>query len=104
MGNSSDMIDVEVAYALPSEQSLLLVKVPEGTEIKEVIIKSKILQEHPELELDKLDVGIFGKIAKTNQKVRNRDRIEIYRPLIADPKEVRKRRAAEGKRLKKGGA
>lgn len=104
MGNSSDMIDVEVAYALPTEQSLLLIKVPEGTEIKEVIIQSKILQEHPELELDKLDVGIFGKTSKINQKVRNRDRIEIYRPLIADPKEVRKRRAAEGKRLKKGGA
>lgn len=104
MDNSSDMIDVEVAYALPTEQSLLLVKVPEDTEIKEVIIQSKILQEHPELELDKLDVGIFGKISKINQKVRNRDRIEIYRPLIADPKEVRKRRAAEGKRLKKGGA
>jgi len=49
-------------------------------------------------------VGIFGKMAKLTQKVRDRDRIEIYRPLIADPKEVRKRRAAEGKRLKKGGA
>ncbi len=64
MGNSSDMIDVEVAYALPTEQSLLLIKVPEGTEIKEVIIQSKILQEHPELELDKLDVESLEKYLK----------------------------------------
>ena len=104
MGNSPDKINVEVAYALPSEQSLFVVQVLEGTEIKEVITQSKILEEYPELEVDKLEVGIFGKMAKLNQKVRDRDRIEIYRPLIADPKEVRKRRAAEGKRLKKGGA
>jgi len=104
MGNSPDKIDVEVAYALPDEQILLLIQVQKGAEIKEVITQSKILEDYPELELDKLDVGIFGKMVKLNQKVRDRDRIEIYRPLIADPKEVRKRRAAEGKRLKKGGA
>ncbi|HIQ15658.1 MAG TPA: RnfH family protein [Leucothrix sp.] len=104
MGNSPEKIDVEVAYALPDEQILLLIQVQKGAEIKEVITQSKILEDYPELELDKLDVGIFGKMVKINQKVRDRDRIEIYRPLIADPKEVRKRRAAEGKRLKKGGA
>ena len=104
MGNSPEKIDVEVAYALPDEQILLLIQVQKGAEIKEVITQSKILEDYPELELDKLDVGIFGKMVKINQKVRDRDRIEIYRPLIADPKEVRKRRAADGKRLKKGGA
>lgn len=97
-------IIVEVAYALPDQQSLLEIEVPEGVVISEVVKQSKILDDYPELELDKLEVGIFGKFAKLNQKVRDRDRIEIYRPLIADPKEVRKRRAAEGKRLKKGGA
>jgi len=100
----SNLIDVEVVYALPEEQSLVTVKVAEGTEIKDAIAKSTILEDYPELELDKLEVGIFGKMAKLTQKVRDHDRIEIYRPLIADPKEVRKRRAAEGKRLKKGGA
>jgi len=104
MDNCTNKINVEVAYALPDEQKLLVVEVDEGIEIKDVIASSKILDDFPELELDKLDVGIFGKMAKLNQKVRDRDRIEIYRPLIADPKEVRKRRAAEGKRLKKGGA
>ena len=97
-------IIVEVAYALPDQQSLLEIEVPEGVVISEVVKQSKILDDYPELELDKLEVGIFGKFAKLNQKVRDRDRIEIYRPLIVDPKEVRKRRAAEGKRLKKGGA
>ena len=95
---------IEVAYALPAEHRLLNIEAPEGSEIKEVIQLSNILEDYPELELDKLEVGIFGKMAKLNQKVRDRDRIEIYRPLIADPKEVRRRRAAEGKLLKKGGA
>ena len=101
---NTSLIDIEVVYALPEEQSLVTVKVAEGTEIKDAIENSMILEGYPELELDKLEVGIFGKMAKLTQKVRDRDRIEIYRPLIADPKEVRKRRAAEGKRLKKGGA
>ena len=97
-----DTINVEVIYALPTEQHLIAVKVPNDTEIRDAILQSKILEEYPDLQLDKLDVGIFGKKARLNQKVRERDRIEIYRPLIADPKEVRKRRAAEGKLLKKG--
>ena len=98
-------IQVEVVYALPDEQTLLSVEVPEGSTIEDVIRKSQILQYHSELEekLDKLDVGIFGKLAKMDQPVRDKDRVEIYRPLIADPKEVRKKRAAEGKKLKKGG-
>jgi len=100
-------IDVEVVYALPEEQSLLTVKVPPQATIKEVILKSGILELYPELakqfEEEKLETGLFGKLATMKQKVRDKDRIEIYRPLIADPKEVRKKRAAEGKRLKKGG-
>lgn len=100
------MIHVEVVYALPDEQTLLTVEVPEGATILDAIKKSQITQYHPEIEknLDHLDVGIFGKLAKMDQPLRDKDRIEIYRPLIADPKEVRKKRAAEGKKLKKGGA
>jgi len=100
-------IKVEVAYALPDEQTLLVVDVKEGSKIKDVIAKSNIVELYPDdidPDIEKLKVGIFGKIAKLDQEVRDRDRIEIYRPLIADPKEVRKRRAAEGKKLKKGGA
>ncbi len=97
-------INVEVVYALPQEQTLLPVQVPQGADIKEAILESGMLDLHPELDLKTLDVGIFGKLATVKQKVRDNDRIEIYRPLIADPKEVRKKRAAEGKRLKKGGS
>ena len=106
MDKSNTPIKVEVAYALPDEQILMVVDTEEGAQIKDVIIQSNILQEHPVIgdDVEKLEVGIFGKMAKLNQVVRDKDRIEIYRPLIADPKEVRKKRAAEGKRLKKGGA
>jgi len=97
-------INVEVVYALPQEQTLLSVQVPPETDVKEVILQSGVLDLHPELDLEKMDVGIFGKLTTLKQKVRDKDRIEIYRPLIADPKEVRKKRAAEGKRLKKGGS
>ena len=100
-------IKVEVAYALPEEQTLLVVEVKEGSQIREVIAQSNIQQLYPDdidTDIEKLKVGIFGKVAKLDHIVREQDRIEIYRPLIADPKEVRKKRAAEGKKLKKGGA
>ncbi len=97
-------IKVEVAYALREEQALLVVDTVEGTIVKEVIKQSEILDKYPEIDLETVKVGIFGKLTKMDQGVRDRDRIEIYRPLIADPKEVRRRKAAEGKKLKKGGA
>jgi len=105
MGDEIMPIKVEVVYALPDEQTLIVVDTSEGAHIRDVITQSNILHDHPELgDIENLEVGIFGKMAKLDQVVRDKDRIEIYRPLIADPKEVRKRRAAEGKRLKKGGA
>lgn len=96
-------ITVEVVYALPEEQTLLAFTVEDQTDIKTAIQQSGILEKHPEINLETAKVGIFGKIAKMSQPLREKDRIEIYRPLIADPKEVRKKRAAEGKVLKKGG-
>ena len=94
---------VEVAYARPDAQVILPVEVQEGATLRDAIEKSGILEKFPELDIDKMDVGIFGKISKMANPLKPWDRIEIYRPLIADPKEVRKRRAAEGKRMKKGG-
>ncbi len=100
----SKTIQVEVVYGLADEQALLTVDVVEGTTVKDVIIASKITEQFPKIDLETVKVGLFGKLTKMDQIVRAHDRIEIYRPLIADPKEVRKRRAAEGKKLKKGGA
>ena len=87
-------INVELAYALPEEQTLLKLQVSNDSNIREVILQSGILEMHPELDIDDMKVGIFGKLFKMDQVVRDRDRIEIYRPLIADPKEVRRRKAA----------
>lgn len=97
------MITVEVVYALPKEQTLLSFSAEEGISVKDAILQSGILEHYPDLDIEKMDVGLFGKMTKMAQKLRDKDRVEIYRPLIADPKEVRKRRAAEGKKMNKGG-
>lgn len=96
-------IMIEVAYGHADEQKLLSLEVEEGTTIEQAIEQSGILQAFPEIDLANSKVGIFGKMAAKKQVLREKDRVEIYRPLIADPKEVRKKRAAEGKRMKKGG-
>ena len=97
-------IPVELAYALPDQQILLSLDVEPGTTVGELIEQSGILEQFPDIDVGKTNkVGIFGKLTKLNTVLREKDRVEIYRPLIADPKEVRRRRAAEGKRMKKGG-
>ena len=97
------MIAVEVAYALPDRQTLLRLEVPEGTTVEEAIRRSGILERHPEIDLEGSKIGIFAKPVPASRVLREGDRVEIYRPLIADPKAVRKQRAEEGKRMKKGG-
>lgn len=99
----SNKINIEVVYGLPQEQTLLKVQVPSGTSLGEGVKLSGIMDKYPEIDLDKGKFGIFGKLSKTDTELREQDRIEIYRPLLADPKEVRKRRAEEGKVMKKGG-
>ena len=98
----SELISIEVVYPLPDKQELFSVKLPVGATVRQAIEASGILQKHPEIDLGKNKLGIFAKLAKPDTEVRDRDRVEIYRPLIADPKEVRKQRAAEGKVMKKG--
>jgi hypothetical protein len=100
---SNGVIRVEVIYALPREQVLLDVQVPQGSTVEEAIKLSGILQKYPAIDLASNKVGIFAKLSKLDVVVRDKDRIEIYRPLIADPKEVRRKRAEEGKVMKKGG-
>ncbi len=94
---------VEVAYASHERQKLIVVKLPAGSTAEDAISKSGILAEFPEIDLAVNKVGIFSKACKLDTALRDKDRIEIYRPLIADPKEVRRQRAAEGKVMKKGG-
>lgn len=96
-------IMVEVAYALPKQQLIIPVNVAEGTTAEAAVLASGIMEKFPEIDLSANKLGIFGKLVKSDTMLRHLDRVEIYRPLIADPKEVRRQRAAEGKVMKKGG-
>lgn len=89
-----DLIHVEVAYALPDEQVLLSVNVLEGTTLEQAIRQSGVLDKYPEIDLSSNSVGIFGRVTSAEQVLEEGDRVEIYRPLIADPKVVRRERAA----------
>ena len=91
---------VEVTYALPDKQSLISLEVEEGTTIKEAIEASGVLDTYDQIDLTRDKVGIFSKFSTLDTVLREKDRVEIYRPLIADPKKVRKERAAEGKAMR----
>ena len=99
----SEMINIEVVYALPHEQNLLRMQLPQGATVEAAIRESGLLEKYPEIDLAKNKLGIFGKLTKADAALRDKDRVEIYRPLIADPKEIRRQRAEEGKVMKKGG-
>lgn len=103
MSTAAD-IRVEVAYALPHQQVLLQLGLPQGITVESAILQSGVLNQFPEIDLAKNKVGIFSKLVALNTVLRDRDRVEIYRPLMADPKEVRRQRASAGKSMKKGRA
>ena len=97
----ANIIQVEVAYALPDKQKILTVDISEGATAKDAIEKSGIIAEFPEIDIASAKIGIFGKLAKMAAVLRPGDRVEIYRPLIADPKLARKKRAADAADKKK---
>lgn len=99
----SSQIQVEVVYALHDRQKVVSVQLSEGAAVRDAIERSGLLLEFPEIDLAKNKLGIWNKLAKADAVLRDKDRVEIYRPLIADPKEVRRQRASEGKVMKKGG-
>ncbi|MDM8547774.1 RnfH family protein [Candidatus Venteria ishoeyi] len=96
---SADM-QVEVAYALPERQIILSLQLPQGSTLTQAVTASGLLQRFPDIDLATVKLGIFGKIKQAGEVLRDKDRVEIYRPLIADPKEVRRKRAAEGKKMR----
>ncbi|MFD2110999.1 RnfH family protein [Thiorhodococcus fuscus] len=91
----SDYLQISVAYVGASEQFQRDLEVRVGTSVEESIEQSGVLARFPEIDLGVNKIGIFGKLAKLNQVPQDGDRIEIYRPLIADPKAARKQRAAD---------
>jgi hypothetical protein len=90
-------IQIEVAYATPERQQIIPLRVPAGTVVADAIDRSQIKQYFPEIDLTEQKVGIWSKAVKLDHELRDGDRIEIYRPLIADPKAVRRRRADQAK-------
>ena len=96
---------IEVIYALPERQELVTLDLPEGSTAQQAVEASGLLQKYPDIEPGgRNKLGVFAKLVKADAVLRDRDRVEIYRPLIADPKEVRRQKAAEGKVMKRGAA
>ena len=95
--SNDNTIRVEVAYALPHKQALLEIRVPDGTTALEAARQSGITSKFDGVDLDNGTLGIFGQVVAPGQVLRDGDRVEVYRPLIADPKEVRKARAERAK-------
>ena len=93
---SGDLIKVEVAYALPDRQLVIPLQVPRGTTLFDAAQRSGIADRFDELDLESAPMGVFGKAERKPRErlLEDGDRVEIYRPLVADPKEVRKKRAA----------
>ncbi|MCB5187785.1 RnfH family protein [Methylobacillus caricis] len=90
---SSNSITIEVAYALPQQQYLLPLAVEIGTTAAQAVKLSGILEMCPELDPVDIKLGIYGNLVKADTILQQHDRVEIYRPLLADPKEARRRRA-----------
>ena len=98
----SEQIAVEVAYALPDSQKIQAITVPEGTTALEAVQLSGIEQYFDELNINEsLKLGVFGKAVAATHVLSEGERVEIYRPLKIDPKEVRKQRAAKAKATRK---
>ncbi|MBA3660238.1 MAG: RnfH family protein [Gammaproteobacteria bacterium] len=95
----NDMIIVEVAYVTSAQQCLVALKVTQGCTILEVINQSGILENFPQLKQGCLQVGIFSKRCQLSDRVRAFDRIEIYRPLLIDPKEIRRKKALQNQKI-----
>ncbi len=87
-----ETIHVEVVFALPDEQTVIDVELPGQATVDDAIRQSRITEKYPEIDLEVNKTGIFGKPARRDAVLHPGDRVEIYRPLIADPKEMRKQR------------
>ena len=97
MSIESEMIHVEVVYALPHEQRVFNLVVNKAMAVEAIIVQSGVLELYPEIDLKENKVGVYSRNVRLDATVRDGDRIEIYRPLQADPKEIRRKRAEQAK-------
>jgi putative ubiquitin-RnfH superfamily antitoxin RatB of RatAB toxin-antitoxin module len=93
-------ICVEVVYAMPDEQTVIAVELPDGATVAQALAASGIFARHPRIDSAECAVGIWGRVVERARVLRDRDRIEIYRPLVVDPKQLRRVRAQK----QRGGA
>jgi hypothetical protein len=91
-------LSIEVCYALPDEQTVIAVALPAGATLRDAIDASGVLARHPEIDLAKQKVGVYGKLRPLDAELADHDRVEIYRPLIVDPKAARNRRVEKSRR------
>ncbi len=92
-------IPIEVVFALPAEQRVIALELPEGCTASEAVHRSGILQMFPQIDPQAMVLGVYGRTVAHEHVLRAHDRVEIYRPLTADPKQVRRQLAAEGKTM-----
>jgi uncharacterized protein len=101
MGVHERNIEIEVVYALPENQIMRQITVPSGTTARQAVELSAIIDLFPEIDLAHNKLGIFGRLVKPGTILCEGDRVEVYRPLMVDPKENRRRRAKEFKSIRK---
>ncbi|MDO5639059.1 MAG: RnfH family protein [Neisseria sp.] len=87
------MVKIEVAYGTAEKQLLQQMEVADGTTAREAARQSRVREAFPDADVDKAPLGIFGRAVKDDTVLRDKDRVEIYRPLLVDPKEARRLRA-----------
>ncbi|KTD96336.1 RnfH family protein [Pseudoalteromonas sp. H71] len=91
------MINIEVVFALPTTATCLSLEVQPGCTAEQAVIQSGIIEKCPEIDSNALTLGVWNRTVKANYELKDGDRIEIYRPLIADPKDARRKRAEKAK-------
>jgi len=96
--------EVQVAHALPDRQRIVTLPLRDGMTVMEAVVESGLLEEFPQLAARPLALGIFGQVVESSRLLEPGDRVEIYRPLKADPREMRRRLAAQGRTMGRGGS
>ena len=97
MTNETEKFSVDVIYALPKQQKVISVMVAPGTRFIDAVKQSEMVKFFPEINLEQVKLGVFSRQAKHDEVLVPGQRVEIYRPLIADPKDVRRQRAEKAK-------
>ncbi|HET6628587.1 MAG TPA: RnfH family protein [Woeseiaceae bacterium] len=94
-------LHVEVVFALPEQQEVLGLEIAEGATVAQAIEQSGIAARFPDHDLSRCAVGVWGQVVERDRRLRDGDRVELYRPLLMDPQEARRELAAKGKSMGK---